>query len=113
MYNNLGYGFLEKVYENAMVFELKSRGFFVESQKQIKVFYKKHAVGEYFPDLIINEKVISNVLLKKILNDGIRLKPARFTILKPEFTSFFPILNGERDISGPYLLATPERNNNP
>lgn len=58
VYNELGYGFLEKVYQNAMFFELKSRGFFVESQKQIKVYYKKQEVGEYYPDLIINEKVI-------------------------------------------------------
>ena len=39
VYNELGYGFLEKVYENAMLIELKSRGFKVESQKNIKVYY--------------------------------------------------------------------------
>lgn len=39
VYNELGYGFLEKVYQNAMYLELKARGFHVEAQKQIKVFY--------------------------------------------------------------------------
>lgn len=58
VYNELGYGFLEKVYQNSMYLELKSRGFYVEAQKQIKVNYKGVEVGEYYADLIINEKVI-------------------------------------------------------
>jgi len=37
---------------------LKNRGFFVEAQKQIKVYYKNHQVGEYYADLIINEVLI-------------------------------------------------------
>jgi GxxExxY protein len=41
-----------------MYLELKSRGFYVEAQKQIKVNYKGVEVGEYYADLIINEKVI-------------------------------------------------------
>jgi GxxExxY protein len=58
VYNELGYGFLEKVYQNSMYLEFKSRGFYVEAQKQIKVNYKGVEVGEYYADLIINEKVI-------------------------------------------------------
>lgn len=58
VYNELGYGFLEKVYQNSMYLELKSRGFYVEAQKQIKVSYKGVEVGEYYADLVINEKVI-------------------------------------------------------
>ena len=58
VYNELGYGFLEKVYQKSMAIELKSRGFFVESQKQILVNYKGFQVGEYFADLVINEKLI-------------------------------------------------------
>jgi GxxExxY protein len=58
VYNELGYGFLEKVYQNSMYLELKSRGFYVEAQKQIKVNYKGVEVGEYYADLIINERVI-------------------------------------------------------
>lgn len=48
VYNELGYGFLEKVYQNAMYFELKSLGYRVEAQKQIKVYFKQQLVGEYF-----------------------------------------------------------------
>ena len=58
VYNELGFGFLEKVYQNSMYYELKSRGYFVEAQKQIKVYYKRKEVGEYYSDLVVNEIVI-------------------------------------------------------
>jgi GxxExxY protein len=58
VYNKLGYGFLEKVYQNAMYFELKSLGLKVEAQKQIKVYFKNQLVGEYFADLLVEDKVI-------------------------------------------------------
>ena len=58
VYNDLGYGFLEKVYQNALYIELKSRGFDVVPQQQIKVFYKTFEVGEYYPDLIVDNTVI-------------------------------------------------------
>ncbi|MBA4250586.1 MAG: GxxExxY protein [Chlorobiaceae bacterium] len=58
VYNELGYGFLEKVYQNALFLEFKNRGFQVEAQKQIKVYYKNVSVGEYYADLIINDLII-------------------------------------------------------
>lgn len=58
IYNELGYGFLEKVYHNAMLIELKLRGYEFESQKKIEVIYKKEIVGDYIPDIIINNSVI-------------------------------------------------------
>ena len=58
VYNSLGYGFLERVYQNAMYFELKSQGYKVEAQKQIKVYFKKQLVGEYYADLLVEDKVI-------------------------------------------------------
>ena len=58
VYNELGYGFLEKVYQNSLYIELKSRGFYVEAQKQIKVHYKGTEVGEYYADLIVNDLII-------------------------------------------------------
>jgi len=58
VYNTLGYGFLEKVYENALFLELKNLGLFVEKQKQIKVYYETQQVGEYYADLIVSESVI-------------------------------------------------------
>jgi len=54
----LGAGFLEKVYENALVVELKSRGLKADSQVPIKVFYKEHLVGEYIADILVEKKVI-------------------------------------------------------
>ncbi len=58
VYNELGYGFLERVYQNAMYYELKSNGYKVEAQKRIIVEYKDIIVGEYFADLIVDDCVI-------------------------------------------------------
>ena len=58
VYNELGFGFLEKVYENALAYELKKVGLKVEKQKPIKVFYEGKNVGEYFADLIIDDRII-------------------------------------------------------
>ena len=58
VYNELGFGFLEKVYQNAMYLELKSLGYKVEAQKQIKVYFKNQLVGEYYADLLIDDMVI-------------------------------------------------------
>ena len=58
VYNILGYGFLERVYENAMFIELKAMGLYVEKQKRIQVYYENLLVGDYFADLIIGESVI-------------------------------------------------------
>lgn len=54
----LGSGFLEKVYENALLIELKARGLNAESQVPVKVFYKKKVVGEYIIDILVEKKVI-------------------------------------------------------
>jgi len=58
VYNELGYGFLEKVYHKAMIIELNKNGYEVEHEKKIEVFYKNEVVGIYIPDLIINKSVI-------------------------------------------------------
>ena len=58
MYNTLGYGFLERVYGNALLLELTKMGLSVEKQKQIKVYYEGKDVGEYFADLIVEGLVI-------------------------------------------------------
>lgn len=58
VYNNLGFGYLEKVYENALKIELKKIGLIVEVQKPIKVFYDGILVGEYFADLFVENKVL-------------------------------------------------------
>ncbi len=58
VYNELGFGFLEKVYENAMVIELNSFGLLCERQKPIKVFYQEIPVGEYFADIAVDNTII-------------------------------------------------------
>ena len=83
VYNTLGYGFLEKVYENAFAIELRSLGLKADQQAHIAVYYAGEIVGEYFADLLINDTVI------------IELKAAR--ALAPEHEA--QLLN--------YLKATP------
>ena len=58
VYKELGYGFLEKVYQNALYFELKDRGFNVVAQSRCAVSYKGREVGEYFSDIIVNDLII-------------------------------------------------------
>ncbi len=58
VYNTLGFGFLEKVYENALLIELTKNGLNVERQKPIKVHYEDKLVGEYFADIIVDNKII-------------------------------------------------------
>lgn len=58
VYNKLGFGFLEKVYENALLIELTNSGLRVDRQKPINVYYENQLVGEYFADLIVDDKVI-------------------------------------------------------
>jgi GxxExxY protein len=61
VYNRLGHGFLEKVYENALAVELKNRGPRVEQQVPIDVLYEEVVVGEYFADLLVEDCVIVEI----------------------------------------------------
>jgi len=54
----LGPGFLEKVYENALVYELRKTGLEAEPQKPIQVFYDGVVVGDYTPDILVNQRII-------------------------------------------------------
>ena len=67
VYNQLGTGFLEKVYENALLIELKSRGLEVNSQQPIKVLYKGKTVGAYLADIVVEKKVICEIKAIQIL----------------------------------------------
>jgi len=58
VYNKLGYGFLEKIYENSMLIELKKLGLNCQKQSPIEVFYDEINVGQYFADIIVNDCVI-------------------------------------------------------
>lgn len=66
VYNALGYGFLENVYENALRIELQKIGLAVASQYAINVYYDGQVVGEYYADLLIEDQVI--IELKAVRN---------------------------------------------
>ena len=61
VYRALGFGFLEKVYENALGVELRQRGLKVEQQVPITVYYRGEAVGHYVADLLVEDKVLVEI----------------------------------------------------
>jgi len=58
VYNELGYGFSEKIYEKAMVIVLTGMGLIVEKEKRIPVYFRGEVLGEYIADLVINGAVM-------------------------------------------------------
>ena len=68
VYNKLGYGFLEKVYENAMMYEFKKAEISAVSQSPIKVLYEEEVIGEYFADILVDGKVIVEIKAAKSLS---------------------------------------------
>lgn len=58
VYNTLGYGFLEKVYENALAIELQKAGLQCQQQQQIIVYYEHQEIGLYFADLVVEKCVV-------------------------------------------------------
>ena len=60
-YNILGYGFLEKVYENALAYELRQSGLQANQQESVKVFYCGFEVGNYVADIVVNKQVILEI----------------------------------------------------
>lgn len=68
VYNALGHGFLERIYENALVLELAKRGVRVQTQTPIQIRYDGQVVGEYIADLIVEGKVIVEVKAAKTLD---------------------------------------------
>ena len=58
VYNQLGYGFLEKVYENAMIIELDKHGLKVTPQASIQVCYDGKVIGDYYADLLVEDLVV-------------------------------------------------------
>jgi GxxExxY protein len=58
VYNSLGHGFLEKVYENALAIELRKLNLTVVQQESVKVYYDGVQVGDYYADIMVNGLVI-------------------------------------------------------
>ena len=78
VYNTLGYGFLEKVYEKALLIELRKFGLEAKNQVPIKVYYFDQLVGDYFADIIVCNSeatklnIISRERRKELLIRGVR-----------------------------------------
>jgi len=68
VYNILGFGFLEKVYEKSLLIELRDLGLFCESQQRINVYYKDKLVGDYYADIVVENKVIIEIKAAESLN---------------------------------------------
>ena len=68
VWKTLGYGFLEKVYENALCFELRKRGIVFEQQKQVKVKYEGQIIGDYVADIIVDGKIILELKSAKAID---------------------------------------------
>ncbi len=68
VHNYLGCGFLEKVYEHALIYELNSKGLKVENQKPISIDYKGKSVGIYTADLIVEDLVVVEVKAAEFLS---------------------------------------------
>jgi GxxExxY protein len=58
VYNKMGFGYLESVYEKCMLIELRKAGFDIESQKPIRVQYEGEVVGDFIADILVNDTVI-------------------------------------------------------
>ena len=58
VHNQLGFGFLENVYQNALIIELERAGLQPDKEKKIQVKYDGHIVGDYIADIIVGDKVI-------------------------------------------------------
>lgn len=67
--NNLGTGFLEKVYENALVLEIQKAGLKAEQQKPIQVLYEGKVVGDFFADLLVEDCVLVELKTVRSLDE--------------------------------------------
>ena len=97
VYNVLGHGFLEKVYENALVIELESAGFAVLQQQNIKVYYENQVVGDYYADIIVNDLIILEIKAAEGLRD--ENKAQLINYLKPVFERYQKISPTHNDSS--------------
>ena len=70
VYNELGYGFLEKIYEKAMIIELQKRGLKCVAQYPIQVTYKGLSIGDYFADIFVADSIIVELKAAEFISLG-------------------------------------------
>ena len=89
VHNVLGCGFLEKVYEKSLAYELRERDFKVQQQAALQVFYKRILVGDYVVDLLVNEKFIVEIKAAELpLGFLVNFGKEYFNFERIVFTSF-------------------------
>ena len=69
VYNKLGYGFLEEIYGNALMIELREEKIDAVAQAPIRVHYKGQIIGEYFADILVDARIIIEIKAAKKLMD--------------------------------------------
>ena len=69
VYSKLGFGFLERVYENSLMIEVRKAGLHAEQQCPVKIYYEGEIVGDYVADIIVENKIILELkAIDKILD---------------------------------------------
>jgi len=68
VHKNLGFGFLENVYQNALMIELKNSDLNAEKEKKIQVLYNGQIVGDYIADIVVEKKIICELKSTKEIN---------------------------------------------
>jgi len=95
VHKELGYGFLEKVYENALKIIFEEKGIYVEQQQGIKVIFHKKEIGKYIADLIVEDKIILELKATKSITNIHKAQLANY--LKGTNKRLGMILNFGRD----------------
>src|ERR1700722_17746962 len=67
VYNELGYGFLESVYQEAMLVVLREKGMTVEAQRSLPVWFRGENIGDFRPDLIVGNAVVAELKAARVL----------------------------------------------
>ena len=70
VHRELGHGFCESVYHNALMVELSAKGFEVQSEHKIKVYYKGHSIGDFSADILVNNSLILELKATRALSDA-------------------------------------------
>ena len=86
VHNILGAGFLEKVYERALMIELEKEGFQVQSQVPLSVYYENQQIGNYYADLLINDEIVIELKAVESLNQAHEIQLVHYlNALKRDF----------------------------
>lgn len=83
VYNELGYGFAEKVYHGAMVIELQRNGLMVRAEQPIAVKFRGIVVGDFFADIVVNDCVVLELKAARELVDEHRAQLLNYLKASP------------------------------